>query len=151
MDLNIKNLKNDDGVNPFKATPEELMAASLESSGLVTSETTINGADYTTVYASYCKRRKNFQDATRLGGILINHNVITKAQLKKALEHQTEASQTLGQILIDLNLCSHEELSIALEEQKVIRHNIEEIEKAESRLKRFLNSLVSYIQDKPSL
>ena len=149
MDLNIKNLKNDNWVNPFKATPEELMAASMEPSGLVTPETTINGTNYDALYASYCRRRKNFQEATRLGGILINQDVITKEQLQEALERQSKTLQTLGQVLIEMKLCTQEDVTRALEEQVTIRHNIEEIEKAESKLKRFLNSLVSYIQDKP--
>ncbi|MHB8132083.1 MAG: GspE/PulE family protein, partial [Mobilitalea sp.] len=61
---------------------------------------------------------RSFREKIRLGDTLINSEVITENQLKKALEEQKKTKgKKLGEILVDLGFTSELEIASALKEQ----------------------------------
>ena len=58
--------------------------------------------------------RKNIIDRRRLGELLIETGLLTRAKLKQALKTQKESGKRLGKILIDMNIISEEEIAFAL-------------------------------------
>jgi type IV pilus assembly protein PilB len=53
----------------------------------------------------------------KLGEILLNHNLITKEQLAKAIEEQKKTGKRMGEVLTELGLVSEEDLARALSAQ----------------------------------
>src|SRR6476659_1665714 len=116
--ITVNRLRNDGWVNPFNATDEELLAGALEETGLMQNDTTINGRSAQIFYQSYCKKKSLFQEATRLGSILVKEAIITNDQLKKALMKQQNNSKPLGEVLLSMQLCTEQDIEQALHRQK---------------------------------
>jgi type IV pilus assembly protein PilB len=53
----------------------------------------------------------------KLGEILLNHNLITKEQLAKAIEEQKKTGKRMAEVLTELGLVSEEDLARALSAQ----------------------------------
>jgi len=62
----------------------------------------------------YMVERKNIIDKRRLGELLIETGLLTRAKLKQALKTQRESGKRLGMILIDMKIISEEEIAFAL-------------------------------------
>lgn len=58
--------------------------------------------------------RKNIIDRRRLGELLIETGLLTRAKLNQALKTQKESGKRLGMILIDMKIISEEEIAFAL-------------------------------------
>jgi hypothetical protein len=131
--ITVSNLQQNEWINPFGATPEELLASALEDSGLMGKKTLINGETGSSVYQEYCKKRNLFQEATRLGNILVKQDIISNEQLAEALAEQVTTARPLGEILTQLNFCTERDLEDALERQKAIREEFLKLEETRTR------------------
>jgi hypothetical protein len=135
ISIELTGIRLDDWVNPFGASPEELLAGTLEEGGLLASETQINGKSAQTLYMAYNKKRRQFQEATRLGTLLVKMGLITHDQLTQALEIQKKDNTPLGEALVALNFVSAEVIEDILAKQKAIRTEMEQAEQAAAQRK----------------
>jgi hypothetical protein len=145
--LQITGIRFDEWINPFGATPEELVAANLDEGGLLAKETKINGKPARELCQNYQKKRDRFQEATRLGTLLVKESLITGEQLTTALAAQKEKSQPIGEILIQLQICSQEEIQAALARQKQLRQEIQQMEIVQSEWKTLWQRLLILVGD----
>ena len=145
----ISQIRQDEWVNPFSATPEELLAGALEESGLMGKHTLINNRPGTSVYQAYCKKRNRFQEATRLGSMLVKENVITNTQLNQALARQGHSNKPLGEVLLEMEFCAEQEIEQALERQKNIRDELEALELARKQQQTLWKRIIGFFRDKP--
>lgn len=143
----LERLRNDSWVNPFNATAEELLAGALEETGLMQSDTLINGSAAQAYYHSYCKKKNLFQEATRLGSILVREQIITEAQLKKALTKQQNSSKPLGEILLSLKFCTEQDIEQALSRQKSIRDELNSLELAQAKRRNVWQRVIHFFFD----
>ncbi len=114
--LNIVGIRDDDWMNPFGATEAELLASALDTSGLLTKSTMINGISAWDAYQSYCKKRKQFQQSINLGNTLVKHLVLSQAHLRQALDMQKENQKPLIDILLEEAYCNEAEIKEALDD-----------------------------------
>nr|MBF0220682.1 hypothetical protein [Desulfobulbaceae bacterium] len=113
--INYINLQH---FNPFHATQEELIAQSLNDSGLITEMTTINDVPARELLEIFFAKRNMYRNATRLGTVLIESGKIPQEKLKAALEYQKEnKNMKLGEILIKLGVNTEEEIESSLQIQ----------------------------------
>jgi hypothetical protein len=135
ISIELTGIRLDDWVNPFGASPEELLAGTLEEGGLLASETQINGKSAQNLYMAYNKKRRQFQEATRLGTLLVKMGLITQDQLTQALDIQKKTNTPLGEALVSLNFVSAEVIEEILAKQKAIRTEMEQAEQAAAQRK----------------
>lgn len=128
LTLSISNIRIDDWVNPFGATPEELLAGTLEEGGLLSDDTAINGQPAQALFQVYNRKRRQFQEATRLGTLLVKSGVVTQEQLTEALFRQKKENLPLGEILVSLGYCTQETIETSLERQRTLRQELEKME-----------------------
>jgi hypothetical protein len=128
LTLSISNIRMDDWVNPFGATPEELLAGTLEEGGLLSDDTAINGQSAQALFHVYNRKRRQFQEATRLGTLLVKSGVVTQEQLTEALFRQKKENIPLGEILVSLGYCTQEAIETSLERQRTLRQEMEKME-----------------------
>lgn len=147
--LSISNIRFDDWVNPFGATQEELLAGTLEEGGLLSEETVINGEPAQKLFQAYNRKRRQFQEATRLGVMLVKTGVVTQEQLNDALVHQKKDTVPLGEILVELGYCSQQAIEDTLERQKTIRHEMEKMEQAQREKQGLWKKIVYFFNDNP--
>jgi hypothetical protein len=143
----LERLRNDSWVNPFNATAEELLAGALEETGLIQGNTLINGCSAQTFYQSYCKKKNLFQEATRLGSLLVKEQIITEEQLKKALSKQQNNTKPLGELLISLRFCTEQDIEQALSKQKTIREELYSLELAQAKRRTVWQRIVRFFFD----
>jgi hypothetical protein len=68
--------------------------------------------------------------APPLGQMLVNYNLISEADLNRALDRQRQTRQRLGKVLVDMKLVTHAQVAQVLEEQfSRRRHSKSEIER----------------------
>ena len=80
----------------------------------------------------------------KLGEILINQNLITEEQLKKAIEHQKKEKGRIGEILIKLEFISEEDMIAALGSQLGIPYYVtENVELLKPQSEQDLEKLIS--------
>jgi hypothetical protein len=118
--VSISGLRLDEWVNPFGATPEELLAAALEENGLLAEGTRINGRSGREAFRAFSRKRSLFQQAIRLGTLLVRERVISREHFQDALAHQRGNARPLVEILLDWNLCNEEAVNQALAKEKTI-------------------------------
>ncbi|MEI7475550.1 MAG: flagellar brake protein [bacterium] len=124
MDEIVISRLNIDGHNPFGATAEELLANSLDESGLIAEDTLINSVLAHDLCKSLFKKREEYKESTKIGNILIKKQVITEKQLQEVVDHQQKnPNKKLGDLLVDLNMCQPDDISCCLDIQKQIRFN----------------------------
>lgn len=147
--LQLNGIRLDDWVNPFGASPEELLAGTLEEGGLLGKETVINGHSGYDLYQAYNRKRRQFQEATRLGSMLVKTNVITQEQLTNTLKVQKRDNLPLGEILVQLGYCSEATINEALERQRDIRIEMEKVEQFQEERRSLWKKLANFFGDKP--
>ena len=143
----ISKIRQDEWVNPFGASPEELLAGALDEAGLLDEATKINGKSGQDVFKAYVKRRNLFQEATKLGNILVKEGVLEKAQLQAALRTQANSGMPLGEVLVSKRLCSEADIEMALTRQKTIREEYHKLEKAESERRSLWKNIKRFLLD----
>jgi hypothetical protein len=116
--LLLRNIRQDEWVNPFGASAPEILAAALEESGLLLKNTVINDQPAQQFYQSYCQKRSRFKESTRLGALLIQEGYITREQMMLGLTMQMTTTQSLSDILVEMALVSPEQITGALERQR---------------------------------
>lgn len=124
MEINISKV-NLEHFNPFGATQEELVANALNEAGLASKDTLINGYDISTLCGRYYDKRKMFRQSTKMGNILVKHQVITPEQLHKTLLYQKKhPGKRFGDALIALGICSRDSVNEFLQAQERVRKDI---------------------------
>lgn len=112
-DINLQHF------NPFHASKEELIAQSLNDSGLLMESTKINDIPAFELLESFFAKRKMYRKATRLGTVLIESGKIPLEKLKEVLDYQKEnKDMKIGEILIEFGVCTKEEIENFLEIQR---------------------------------
>ena len=143
MDLDDFNEKtdiiiNDLNIETFKSlgiNPDEVIANVLRESGLIASETKINGKSPIDLCTSFLKKKSNYQQLTKLGNLLVKNKVITLAQLKEALTEQQKSPELkLGNILIQDGACSKFDIENCIKSQNQIRQDIKKIDAYEDKI-----------------
>lgn len=147
QNVTIANIRQDEWVNPFGATPEELIAGALDESGLLTDKTVINGRKAQGYFQSYTKKRSLFQEATRLGTILVKEAIISNDQLNHALHIQANTGKPLGEILLAQMVCTQADIDRALDRQKAIREDLYRLEEAREARKSVWDRIVRILFD----
>jgi len=94
---------------------------------LINASTTINGVPAKEYLDSFYKKRFAYQNATRLGQLLLRNGQLSSDNLDEALEIQTHTQKPLGEVLIDEGFCKKEVVEKALEKQLLIRSELNEI------------------------
>jgi hypothetical protein len=145
--ITVSRLRNDGWVNPFNASTEELLAGALEETGLMNKDTQINGRSAQDFYHSYCKKKNLFQEATRLGSILVKEKIISDDQLKKALIKQQNNGQPLGEVLLSMQLCTEQDIEQALHRQKTIRDELFALEMAQAKRRNVWQRVIRFFFD----
>jgi hypothetical protein len=116
-----------DKYNVFNASPEEILAYSLYEKSLLKESTSINGDPAMDYVMSYQRKRFAYQNATRVGQILIKTKKITGEQLERALEMQESDERPLGEILVEAGYCTQNEVDNALKRQHLLREGMHEL------------------------
>ncbi|MBY0405571.1 MAG: hypothetical protein K2X66_16835 [Cyanobacteria bacterium] len=129
--IRLDGIRLDDWVNPFGASPEELLAGTLEEGGLLGAQTQINGRPAQDLFQAYNRKRRQFQESTRLGSMLTKMGILTQEQLGEALVIQKRENRPLGEIIVQLGFCEVATIEGALEKQKSIRVELEKVEQAQ--------------------
>lgn len=145
--VTVSHIRSDEWVNPFGATAEELLAGALDESGLLNTETRINNQSAHSFFQSYCRKKSLFQEATRLGNILVKEAIITKEQLAEALQRQAESGKPLGEVLTSESFCRQADIEHALARQKAIRDEFYQLEQAREAKKSLWNQFVRFFSD----
>lgn len=143
----ISGIRQDEWVNPFGATREELVASALDDSGLMQAKTTINGKDAQGFFQTYCKKKNLFQEATRLGNILLKEEIISHSQLADGLKIQAETGKPLGEILVSLNICREAAIQNALIRQQTLREELFRLEQAQATRKNLWRKIIGFLLD----
>lgn len=147
VSVTISDIRQDEWVNPFGASAEELIAGALDDGGLMDGKTLINGKNAQVFFQSYCRKKNLFQEATKLGNILVKEEVITADQLAQALQIQSESAKPLGEVLIAMKLCVEQDIEQALERQKSIREDFYRLEQAREARKGIWNRILRFFFD----
>ena len=108
----------------FGATPAELLSFALDEVGLLDQKTLINGKSARDQAESFCRKRNRMRQNSRLGNLLVQSGVISKAQLIEALGYHITADVPLGEALLQLQLCSKSEIDWALRHQATLRSRV---------------------------
>ena len=58
--------------------------------------------------------KKNFVDRRKLGELLVETGLLTRAKLEEALNSQKGTGRRLGQVLVELEFISEDEMAFAL-------------------------------------
>ena|GEM_PF-3247082 len=145
--VSISGIRQDEWVNPFGATSEELVASALEENGLLEQRTLINGKNAQALFQSYCKKKNLFQEATRLGNILLKEQLIRQEQLTKALRIQARTGKPLGEVLVAERFCSEADIGVALERQQSIREDLYRMEQAREAKRDFWGRIIRFLVD----
>lgn len=136
MDITISKI-NEEHLNPFGATKEELVANALSEAGLATCGTIINGTEISALCSKYYEKRQIFKNSTKMGNILIQHKTITPDELHKALLYQKKhPGKKLGDALVALGVCNVSDVDVFLQTQTKVRNDIN------NKLINSINSLV---------
>jgi ribosomal protein S15P/S13E len=126
--ITVKNVETNK-YNPFSATPEELIAQALNEYALINEDTMINNTRADEYCKSYSKRRNNFNEATRLGEMLLKSGIIDKGSLKLVLEIQTKEQKPVGQIFVEQGICTENDIQMLIKKQSSVRQDFEEFNK----------------------
>lgn len=130
--LVVDNLILNEELNPFGATAEEMMAGILDENGLLGASTAINSQSGKKLCENYYQKRTLFKEATRLGDLLVKADLLTAAQLTKALDLQRDSNVPIGQLIVSLGYCTEEQITKTLSRQKMLRDEFEQMEQAKS-------------------
>ena len=121
--------------NPFGAVAEELLAAALDESGMLLPTTTINDTAAGDFLRSYFSKRARYQEASKLGSLLVRRGVLSEDGLASALDLQRRrAGMKLGEAMVELGICSMEEIEKSLDAQLSIREGMKDIEEFRRRI-----------------
>lgn len=145
--VSISGIRQDEWANPFGATSEELVASALEENGLLEPKTLINGRNAHVIFQSFCKKKNLFQEATRLGNILLKEQLILQQQLTQALKIQAKTGKPLGEVLIAEKFCTEADIMRALERQQAIREDLYRMEQAREAKKDFWGRIIRFLVD----
>jgi hypothetical protein len=145
--ITVNGIRQDEWANPFGASPEELVASALEESGLMEKKTTINGRSAQGLFQTYCKKKSLFQEATRLGSILLKEEIISREQLDQALAIQTRTGRPLGEVLLEKRFCRESDIEMALNRQQAIREDLARLEQAREAKKDFWGRIIRFLVD----
>jgi hypothetical protein len=145
--IQLSGIRLDDWVNPFGASPEELLAGTLEEGGLLGSETVINGQSAQELFQAYNRKRRQFQEATRLGSMLVKTGVLTQEQLSQALVAQKDQNRPLGEVVVAMGFCSQAVIESALERQRTLRTEMEKVEQAQQERRSLWAQLANFFKD----
>lgn len=116
-------------------TAAEVIANALRESGLLTSETLINGIEPVRLCTSFIDKKANYQQLTKLGNLLVKNRVITLPQLKEALAIQSSnPSLKLGNILIEMRACTKFDIERCVKSQDQIRDDIKKLNDYEDKV-----------------
>jgi hypothetical protein len=134
-------------INPFGATPDEVIAHVLDSQGVVGNETCINGVPVKTLTDRYFIKRECFEANTRLGELLLSTGTITEKQLVQALKYQEFNHQhmPLGEVIVQLQFCSQEQIEHALVAQSSLRGSLDQWSSTKTEWQDRLNTILSEI------
>lgn len=133
-------------VNPYGADTDELVAAALDEAGLVTEETSINGHEASDRLASYRRKRRDYEEATRLGNLLVRRGVLREVDLERALAlHREGESLRLGEALVELNICTEEEIRKNVEAQGMIRESLADLDEFRRKIDSIKERLRLYL------
>ncbi len=146
MEIRIARI-NSDSFNPFEATEEELIANALDQAGLIKEDTKVNSESARLVCNKFYEKREKYRKSTRLGSILVQKDIISEDQLKKALKHQEDKPERrIGDTLVTLRYCSQNDIEKTLEEQGKSRCSAgfsnrthATISKISDKIKKFVN------------
>ncbi len=120
---------------PLGINPAEVLANALRESGLINSETRINGESPVELCSSFFEKKSNYQQLTKLGNILVKSKVITLQQLKEALAEQSmDPSKKLGNILIENGACTKYDIERCVKSQSRIRDDIQKLDEYEDKI-----------------
>jgi hypothetical protein len=126
---------NTDFLNPYEATPEELVAEAMEHFGLIDDETTLNALQAKEHLRNLLLKKKYYHGVlprkasfiTKLGSLLVQRNIINNMQLKEALNYQKQTPIKIGEILVKLGFVEEDDITDIIEEQRKIREVFESI------------------------
>ncbi|MBY0449493.1 MAG: hypothetical protein K2X01_02560 [Cyanobacteria bacterium] len=141
----LKHISLGRWVNPFGATAEEFIANTLDDNGLIDPETLINDMSARQLSQQFLSKRASFQEATRLGNMLLAVGVINEEQLAQCLDKQHKSHQPLGQLLVDAGYCTQQQMLEILNQQSTVREHYEELAEAESRVKHVWDKLRAFM------
>ncbi len=141
----LKHISLGRWVNPFGATAEEFIANTLDDNGLIDPNTLINDMPARQLAQQFLSKRASFQEATRLGSMLVAVGIITEQQLAQCLDIQHKSHQPLGQLLVDAGYCSQQQMIDVLNQQSTVREHYEELAEAESRVKQVWDKLRAFM------
>lgn len=143
----LSGLRQDEWVNPFGATPEELLAGALDEFGLMDKTTTINGKPARQYFELFVTKRSRFQESTRLGSILVRQGLVTREELTQALFAQHQQSLPLGEVLMSMGICAQADIEAALSRQAEIREEFLKQEMAERTRQGFWKRVWKFFSD----
>jgi len=127
----------------FEASGEELAAIALDSMGLVTNGTTINGKTAAYYSRSFSIKRENLKESTKLGCLMVKHKIITQNQLDEALSFQKKHPEhKIGNILLKFKFCTISEIEQFLFTQIQIRNDIREVDTLMDKIEAIKRQLI---------
>ncbi|EKE02138.1 MAG: hypothetical protein ACD_20C00419G0001 [uncultured bacterium] len=133
-EVKVSNI-NIEAFNLYKVTCEELIANAIENAGLIKAGTCINDQRALDFHKSFCDKRENFKEATKLGNLLVKYKIITQNQLHEALKHQKKYPELkLGTILLNFKFCTLSDIEKFLYLQVQIRDDLKEINDLSERM-----------------
>ncbi|MDX2083794.1 MAG: hypothetical protein SFZ03_00195 [Candidatus Melainabacteria bacterium] len=130
--LVVSGIGHSDILNPFQASPEELLAGVLDENGLLNEATVINQQPAQPLAQAYYRKRQQFRQATRLGQLLLQSGLIHAEQLTEALLHQQQLPnpRPLGELVVDLGYCQAQQVEALLSQQQRIRQDYDALEES---------------------
>lgn len=112
----------------FGATAAELISFALDEVGLLDDHTLVNGKSARDLAEQFYRKRKQIRQNSRLGNLLVQHGIISKAQLIEALHYHVTQDIPLGKALLHLQFCSAEQLEWALRQQVSLRSHLPKVD-----------------------
>ena len=132
--------------NPFGAGVEELAASALRDAGLLSNATTINGKHAVELLDSLSLKVRDYEEATRLGTLLVRRGVLREEDLEKALNlHRSGSSLRLGDALVELKICSEEDVRRNVEAQAMIRESLSDLDEFRRKIDSIKERLRLYL------
>lgn len=89
---------------------------------------------------------REYEEATRLGTLLVRRGVLGEEELEKALElHRSGNSFRLGDALVELKICSEEDIRRNIEAQGMIRESLSDLDEFRRKIDSIKERLRLYL------
>lgn len=122
------------------------MAAALSEAGLLSPSAAINGRAASSCLEAFSRKRRQYEESTRLGDLLVRRGILTDEELSQALElHRTGGTIRLGEALVALEICSEEEIRKNVEAQGMIRDSLADLDEFRRKIDSIKERLRLYL------